>query len=149
MTTSGVECDTGVAKRIVEEVGDRTQDIILLAQETFRIGVLAGKVSSGSVEAAATAVVTREADRFRAVWDGLARNQKLVVRALAAGVANPFAHGSLPDVPRSTVQRALGALRDKQVLLDAPSAYRLDDPYFALWVRKYAMADSVPQEFME
>jgi hypothetical protein len=149
MTTAGVECGADTATVVVERAGDRTQDILLLAQETFQSALSQGRASDETVEAALVSVVAREADRYRAVWDGLTRNQKLVVRALASGVEDPFSHGAVPELPGSSVQRSLESLRAKKLLLDAPSTYRLDDPYFVAWVRRHAMSDSVPREVLE
>ncbi len=146
MGAAGLACPRPVAERIIAGAGERTQDVVLLAQETFREGASSGEVTPQAVEAALASIVAREGDRFRVLWDGLARNQRLVVRAVASGVTDPFAHGSIPDLPPSSVQRALEGLRRKGLLLDAPSSYRLDDPFFAAWVLRYAMADSVPPE---
>lgn len=149
MKVAGVACPRDVAERILERAGERTQDVMLLAQETFRTGAASGEATLETVEESVSAIAAREADRFGTLWDGLTRNQRLVVRALASGVEDPFAHGSIPDVAPGSIQRALEGLGKRNVLMDVPSAYRLDDPFFAAWALRYAMPDSVPRELTE
>jgi hypothetical protein len=138
-----------VARALVERSGDRTQDVLLLAQEAFQLGLAGGETSGEIVEEALDSVVVREADRYRAIWNSLTRNQKLVLRALAADVSDPFAHGAVPELAPSSVQRSLESLRNRKLLVDAASTHRLDDPYFARWVTRYAMSDSIPREVLE
>lgn len=141
---AGVRCSDDDGRRIAA-ISDRTQDVIVYADEVYAAGRASGRVDEGVLEAALDALIRKEADRYQREWDDLTSNQRVVARALAAGMTGLYAHDSGLPMAGSSVHRAVEALRKKELLRDASGAERLDDPFFREWILRFAMADSVPE----
>lgn len=148
LTGAGVRCPDAVGLRIAE-IGDRTQDIILYADEVYAAGHPRGEADDEVLDRALEALLRKESDRYQRIWDDLTPNQRIVARALALGETNLYAHGTGLPIAGSSVHRAVEGLRKKGVLQDASGPEALDDPFFREWILRFALADSVPVELGE
>jgi hypothetical protein len=148
LTGAGVRCPDAMGLRIAE-IGDRTQDIILFADEVYAAGRARGRADEDVLREALDALLLKESDRYQRVWDELTSNQRVVVRALAAGETSLYAHDAALPLAGSSVHRAVEGLRKKGVLQDTPGPEMIDDPFFREWLLRFALADSVPEEFVD
>ncbi|NIQ53361.1 MAG: hypothetical protein GWN71_07975 [Gammaproteobacteria bacterium] len=146
LTGAGVRCSENEGQTIAA-IGDRTQDIVLFADEVYAAGQASGRVDETVLGAALDALIRKESDRYQRLWNDLTSNQRVVARALASGVTGLYAHDRGLPIAGSSVHRAVEGLRKKDVLLDAPGPETIDDPFFREWILRFAMADSVPDEF--
>jgi uncharacterized protein len=143
LTGAGVRCSDDVG-RMIAGIGDRTQDIMQLADAVYAVAEGSSRADEAALDAAIDLILRRESDRYLRLWNGLTPNQRLVARALASGVTGLYAHGAALPIAGSSVHRAVEGLRKREMLLDAPGPERLDDPFFREWILRFAMADSVP-----
>lgn len=148
LTGAGVRCPEAVGLRIAA-IGDRTQDIILYADEVYSAGRPRGVADEEVLRDALDALLFKESDRYQRIWDELTSNQRIAIRALAGGETNLYAHGTGLPIAGSSVHRAVEGLRKKGVLQDASGPEVIDDPFFREWILRFALADSVPAEFVE
>jgi hypothetical protein len=144
LTSAGVRCSDDEAGRIVA-IGDRTQDVMQLADAIYAAGEGPGRVDAGVREAALSRLLQKESARFLTLWSELTSNQRVVARALASGATNLYAQDTGLPVASSSIHRSVEGLRKKGLLVDAPGRERLDDPFFGEWILRFAMADSVPE----
>jgi hypothetical protein len=145
MTEAGVTCDRTQAEAIAA-IGDRTQDIIQFADEVFSRGQGSGRVDDGVLKEALRSILRKEHERYLRIWEGLTSNQRVGLRAVAAGIRNLFAHDSGLPIPPSSLHRVLEALHSRRILTDGAPREEVDDPFFREWILRYAMPDSVPLE---
>lgn len=96
-----------------------------------------GEASEEVVETALGDVLRSEHTHFLLLWEGSSTNQKLVMEALAREPGHPFKadyrrrHGL---GPATNVQRALGALEQREIAVGSAAAYRLAEPFLAEWL---------------
>jgi uncharacterized protein len=101
--------------------------------------------SSERLEAALGAVLRAEDARFTLLWEEVSRGQRLVLQALARESGHPYSeayrnrHG-LPSA--ASVQKALGALKQREVIGGGRGEYRIDEPFLAEWLNR--QLSSVP-----
>ena len=145
LTEAGVVCrePEGMA---IARIGDRTQDIILYADEVFSRGQGPGRVDDGVLEKALQSLIRKGHERYLRTWEHLTSNQRVGLRAIASGVRNLYAHDSGLSVPPSSLHRVVEALYSRRILTDGARGEEIDDPFFREWVLRYAMPDSVPGE---
>ncbi len=147
MTEAGVTCDVPQGQAIAA-IGDRTQDIIQFADEVFSRGQRQGRVDEGVFEEALQSILRKEHERYLRTWERLTSNQRIGLRAVAAGVRNLFAHDAGLPIPPSSLHRVLEALHSRRILTDGAPREEIDDPFFREWILRYAMPDSVPLDLM-
>lgn len=123
---------------LLEFTGGHPQRTILLAHHLFNTleqGVEAGEAAATALDLA----LVETGDAHQALWDGLGRNERVVLAALSDGQAPT---GSLISdehrIARSTLQEALDRLLSDQrnVRRDAEGVPHLLDPLFAEWLRR-------------
>ena len=103
------------------------------------------KASSEHLRRALAAVLRSEHAHFGLLWESAATVQKLVLQALAREPGRPFtaeyrARHNLP--PATSVQKALRALEQREVVVGADGAYRIVEPFLAEWVEANVGAGS-------
>ena len=114
------------------------QRTILLAHHLYNLLAESERTDDPVAEAIERAL--RETrDAHQAAWDGIGRNERLVLLALSDGQAPTGSIvASEHRVARSTLQQALDRLLDdgRHVRRDAGGRPRLLDPLFAEWLRR-------------
>jgi len=114
------------------------QRTILLAHHLYDLLAEPERTDDPAAEAVERAL--RETrDAHQAAWDGISRNERLVLLALGDGQAPTGSIvASEHRVARSTLQQALDRLLDdgRHVQRDADGRPRLLDPLFAEWLRR-------------
>jgi len=143
MTEAGVACDHATAREIAG-VGDRTQDVILLADAVYSRGQRAGKVDQEDLAESLQSLLEREHDRYQRIWGSLTSNQRIGLRAIASGVRRLFANDTKPPIAASSLHRVIGALHTRGILTDGARDEEIDDPFFREWILRFAMPDSQP-----
>lgn len=92
------------------------------------------------------AVLRSENAHFSLLWEDASAVQKLVLQALARQPGRPFtvAYRERHDLPPSTnVQKALGALEKREVVIGSGGEYRIAEPFLAEWLNGQR-AENVP-----
>lgn len=95
-------------------------------------------VSPGDLSEAVEAVLRVEHAHFSLLWDGASAVQRLVLEALGREPGHPFSaayraqHG-LP--PATNVQKALTALKRREIVTSSEGAYRIAEPFLAEWLQ--------------
>ncbi|MGB7685041.1 MAG: ATP-binding protein [Solirubrobacterales bacterium] len=101
--------------------------------------------SSARLGLALDAVLRSENAHFTLLWESASTVQKLVLQALAREPGHPYSknYRERYELPASTnVQKALGALEQREVVTGERGAYRIAEPFFAEWLAR--QASSVP-----
>jgi uncharacterized protein len=95
------------------------------------------RASETHLAAGLTAVLRAEHAHFSLLWEGASQRQKLLLQALALEPGRPYReeyrlrHG-LPAA--TSVQKALAALRNREVVVGEAGAYRIAEPFLAEWI---------------
>jgi uncharacterized protein len=119
-----------------------TQELAYFLWEQTPEGAAA---STGRLEAALEALLRAEHARFTQLWEELARVQRLVLQALAREPGHPYekAYRDRHDLPTAaSVQKALQALGQREVIVGKSGAYRITEPFLAEWLNR--QLSSVP-----
>jgi hypothetical protein len=91
------------------------------------------------LDAALDSVLQAEHSHFSLLWEEAAKAQRLVLQALAVEPGHPLSklyrdrHG-LPSA--ATVQKALRALEEREVVAGERGAYSIVEPFLADWLRR-------------
>ncbi|HET7444695.1 MAG TPA: hypothetical protein VFJ57_08555 [Solirubrobacterales bacterium] len=137
LTAEGLEPAAAVDE-LLEFTGGHPQRTILLAHHLYN--VLEREEMTEEPGAAALALALEETrDAHQALWDGLGRNERVLLAALSDGQAPTGSRvADEHRIARSTLQEVLGRLLADQrhVKRDADGAPRLLDPLFAEWLRR-------------
>jgi uncharacterized protein len=142
--------DTGkdVSSKLTAEVLDRsaghpyaTQEFCYFLWEATPPGGTAG---SREFESALDALLRSEHTHFSLLWEGASGVQRLVLQSLAEEPGRPFrkdyrARHSLP--PATNVQKALSALRRRELIRARDGEQRIAEPFFDEWIRRVVTAD--------
>jgi AAA+ ATPase superfamily predicted ATPase len=86
---------------------------------------------------ALAAVLRSEHAHFSLIWEGASRVQKVVLQALAREPGRPFSRDfrQRRDLPPATnIQKALGALENREIVVGEGGFYRIAEPFFAEWL---------------
>ena len=95
------------------------------------------EASEEAVEQALGDVLRSEHTHFVLLWESSSTHQKLVMEALAREAGRPFKaeyrrqHGL---GQATNVQRALGTLEQREIVIGNEGAYRLGEPFLAEWL---------------
>lgn len=128
----------GSVDQLLAFTGGHPQRTILLAHHLFDL--LEREESAGNLaEAVIDRALGETRDAHQALWDGLGRNERVVLMALGDG--QPPTGSVVAEehrIPRSTLQEALDRLaRDQRnVQRDAAGVPYLLDPLLAEWLRR-------------
>jgi hypothetical protein len=93
------------------------------------------------------AVLRSENAHFSLLWEDASGVQKLVLEALAREPGRPFtaAYRESHDLPASTnVQKALGALEKREVVVGSGGEYRIAEPFLSEWLGRQR-AENAPE----
>jgi uncharacterized protein len=139
---SGFAVDDVVCRRILERADGVPYDVQRLAREVWEL-LRSGQVRGPDATAVDTAVdriVRRDDPAYAQLWSSLTANQKKTLRAVVAldGARLQSAEASRRfEIPAASVQVALPALEDRQLLRregGSAGRYRLIDPLLAAWL---------------
>lgn len=119
-----------------------TQELAYFLWERVPSGASGGEVH---LHEALAAVMRSEHAHFSLLWEGASTVQRLVLEALAREPGHPFsaayrARHALP--PATNVQKALQALQRREIVAGSKGAYRIVEPFLAVWLRAQGL-DSV------
>jgi len=137
LEATGRGSDPGAIARLLVLTGGHphaTQELAYFLWEQTPEGATA---SEEQVTAALDAVLRVEHSHFTLLWEGLAKVQRLVLQALAREPGHPQTktyrdrHG-LPSA--ASVQKALRALGEREVVVGERGAYRIVEPFLAEWL---------------
>lgn len=135
---TGREVEDDVLAELLAVTGGHpyaTQELAYFLWQEVRRGETAGHAE---YTRALTKVLRSEHAHFSLLWERASRVQRQVLQALAAEPGRPFAeayrsrHG-LPAA--STVQRAVKALEDDEVVARDEAGLRITEPFLAQWLR--------------
>ena len=98
-------------------------------------------IGEASVEEAVEVLLDRESYAYTSLWESLAQNQRLLLRALAREPdgMQPYSSGFLQRsrlASPSTVQRAAEALIQRDLIDRENGSFRILDRFFSLWIRR-------------
>lgn len=128
---------SGAVDKLLAYTGGHPQRTILLAHHLYNL--LEGSNHPDPAAAALELALEETRDAHQALWDGLDRNERLVLLAISDGQApTGTVIASEHRVARSTLQEALERLLADQrhVQRDADGKPYLLDPVFAEWLRR-------------
>ena len=126
-----------VAELILELAGPVSFDIQQLAFESYLRA--STTLDRPAVEAGMTQLIDHEASSYAERFEALSPGQRRVLVALAAGPvagagSQAFANAVGLADPTS-VRKALTTLAHAELLVRRPEGWRVDDPFFAAWIR--------------
>jgi hypothetical protein len=93
------------------------------------------------LETAVTKVLRSENAHFTRIWDKAAQSHRLVLQALAeeavVHITDEYRrkHGLPID---ATTRKALKTMIDDEIVMRDASGYRIGEPFFAEWIRRYS-----------
>ena len=112
-----------------------TQELAYALWELTPVGATA---TEAQLDQALTRVLRSENAHFSRIWERASKAQRLTLEALAADPGQPALSNayrrqhSLPGT--STVQRAIGALVDDELIERHAGGYRIAEPFLAEWI---------------
>jgi len=126
-----------VARRILELAGPVSFDIQQLAFEAFLRAT--SSIDSAAVAAGMAQLIDHEASTYAERFEALSPGQRRVLVALAGDpvvTAGSQAFASAVGLADPTsVRKTLTALAQAEHLVRRPEGWRVDDPFFAAWIR--------------
>jgi len=140
---TGVKADDQAVAAILtlsEEVPYNVQRLAHAAWEYLARGK-PGRLTPADVAAALELVIRRDDPIYTQIWNPLSPQQKkTLLAAIKAKGLNLLSKDVLKEsgLPSSTMQQALRALKEKEILRDEESLglkrVRFEDPFFAAWI---------------
>lgn len=133
---------SGAGALLVQRAGPRTQDVLQAARALHYRTRAGDRIADPEVEAALDEVMWSEEPVIRTIWDGLTSLQQDALRAVASGVEQLFAAGTLRRfgiASTSSLDTALDALAKKEVLVREGRTVTFDNPFFGRWVRRIVL----------
>lgn len=134
---SGREVDPAAVAELMTRTGGHphaTQELAYFLWEQTPAG---GTASPERLRSALGEVLHTEHSHFTLLWEGSSKVQRLVLQALAREAGHPLSK-SYRDRHRlpiaASVQRALGALEQREVVAGERGAYRIVEPFLAEWL---------------
>ena len=135
----------GIGKQIVNGIGPRTHDIILMAHRCFELATKE-KMPSSLYDQSLQQVLAEWADGFLRQWRQLTVQQQKILRAVT------LAEGGLTSLQVMTdysLESSSRTVQSAQALVrlgllekaDCPTGYCFDSPFFREWVRAIALED--------
>jgi uncharacterized protein len=111
-----------------------------LAYALWEVTDPGGSATPVELEEALERVLRSENAHFLRIWEQASRGQRLTLDALAAAPGRPVlgaAFRRAHDLPgASTVQRALGALIQDELVEREDDGYRISEPFLAEWITR-------------
>lgn len=140
---TGIKVEAGAAETILNLAEDVPYNVQRLAHDSWEYLAKIGsaKLTSADVEAALQLLLRRDDPFYTQLWNALGSPQKkALLGAIRMKGVNLFSKDSLKlaGLPNSTMQQAIKALKDKEILRDEETLgqklARFEDPFFAAWV---------------
>ncbi len=136
---SGRDCEPGLVDRLLELTEGHphaTQELCYFLWEQTPEGEAA---TGARLDAALTALLRAEDARFTLLWESLSTVQRLLLQALAREPGHPYAQAyrdrhELPSA--ASVQTALRALEQREIVSGERGAYRIVEPFLVEWTRR-------------
>ena len=131
-----------IERDVVEELLARTQGHPYATQELgyflWEQTEPGATATQGELDRALAAVIRSEHAHFSLLWEGASAMQKVVLQALAEEEpGRPFTadYRRRHHLPAATnVQRALGALVDREIVVNDRGEYRIAEPFLHEWI---------------
>jgi len=138
MEAEGVDAPPAIIDGVLDVSGGHPQRTALIAHHLFN-ALEIGTEPDVALDTALERSLREAADALLAAWDGLTRNEKIVVASIADGKA--VTGSRVADehrIPRSTLVNTLNRLLDDEQIVTGTSDGRpaLVDPLFAVWLRR-------------
>jgi hypothetical protein len=136
---TGRSCEPGLVERLLaltEGHPHATQELCYFLWEQTPEGAT---VTGARLDAALTAVLRAEDARFTLLWEALSTVQRLLLQALARESGHPYAQAYRDryDLPSAaSVQTALRALEQREIVAGDRGAYRIVEPFLGEWMRR-------------
>lgn len=136
---SGREADAQTIRELLGHTGGHpyaTQELSYFLWEETPAGKAA---TSERLELALDAVLRSENAHFSLLWESASGVQKVLLQALAREPGRPYSteyrnRHQLP--PAASVQTALRALEQREVIAGDRGAYRIVEPFLARWIER-------------
>jgi hypothetical protein len=130
------------AARIVELAECHPYYVQLLCHVLWNDHLDTRKIGEAEIAGAMARVIDRERSLFVALWDGLTRKQKALLLAFAQSSERKiFSHRFLAEHnlgSASSMQKALTALIEKNLVERENGAFVLSDVFFKRWLQNFA-----------
>lgn len=136
---TGRACEPEAVERLLaltEGHPHATQELCYFLWEQTPEGAV---VSTDRLEAALVAVLRAEDARFNLLWESLSTVQRLLLQALARESGHPYSQSYRDryDLPSAaSVQTALRALEQREIVAGERGAYRIVEPFLGEWMRR-------------
>lgn len=144
LATAG-DVESGVGEEILRRSGPRTQDAVGVARHLwFRARGLTRPAGTADVAAAFDDVVRNEDPIIRTLWNELPGHQQDVLRVVSLGAEQLYSaevrdRYGLPAA--SSVQRAVGSLIGRGLLVRSGDEIVFDSPFVEAWIRREVAPD--------
>ncbi len=132
---------TDVAESALDEIlelsGNRPVYCQMLCYMCWESARERRRIDREDVKRSLTTLLERRAPAFQFLWDGLSLRQRQLLRRLAGrNGARLLSAEFLQEagMPASSVQRALGALRDRELIVRRGREYRFVDSFLERWI---------------
>ena len=138
---TGKKIGIGTVRAILEITGGHPYATQELCYFLWEKTAARRKAGPAELDDALTDVLRAEHAHFELIWDRASTAQRLVLQALAAEPGRPLSgdyrrRHKLPGP--STVQRALQALTQEELVGRSGREYRIAEPFLAGWLRRQA-----------
>jgi uncharacterized protein len=140
---SGITVEASASETILALAEDVPYNVQRLAHDSWEYLAKIGSanLTSTAVEAALQLLLRRDDPFYTQLWNALgAPQKKALLGVIRMKGVNLLSKDSLrlAGIPNSTLQQALKALKDKEILRDEESLgqklTRFEDPFFAAWI---------------
>ena len=135
----------GLGAIVVSAAGERTRDIVQLAQAVSNVAARGVQLDESAVEKAFASIVTASDAPYRALWASLSRLQQQLLRMLcirSTGLTTAATRREFGiTVASGSIVTGLNALIDRGLVVKRESRYAFDDPFMRGWVVMNALAD--------
>ncbi len=132
--------------RLLAVTGGHPQDTQQLCSQLWQATAAGGEAGDAELERAVERAVAAEDAYFTAVWDGLSKKQRLLLRAIAQEGFGVYGHAYRQRHQlgsQASVQTALRRLLERELVEgSAERGYRLADTLFAAWLAGGARPDA-------
>jgi uncharacterized protein len=140
---SGRAIEEPVIERILETTHAHPYGTQELAYALWEATDPGGTATVAQLEDALGRVLRSENAHFGRIWDGASKAQRLTLEAFAHEPGRPpfaTAYRRRHNLPAtSTVQRAIGALTQDELVERHADGYRISEPFLAEWIVRYGV----------
>jgi len=143
---TGKGIDRGLVGRILAVTGGHPYATQRLCYEVWQETESGAAATERELVLAFDSVLESEDSHFTLIWESAASAQQLLLEALAAEPGRPLTQSyrrrhRLPGA--STVQRAIRALADRELISRHGGDYRVAEPFLAEWINRNIVGSAV------